>query len=151
MSLEKVKCSKCGKEFEVKMSGGANDVEWKKKHWTWLCEECKSKKMNEEMQKAVEQSQEMQLPELVGSEKQVQWAMKIRMQAVEEMKKQFEAVEDPQTEFLMKLGFEDMFKEIKASWWIDNRNMGFGALAIQRGKKVVNELAAKNATQKEVI
>ena len=93
----------------------------------------------------------MELPELVGSEKQVQWAMKIRMQAVEEMKKQFEAVKDPQTEFLMKLGFEDMFKETKASFWIDNRNMGWGALAIQRGKKVVNELAAKNTIQKEVI
>lgn len=49
-------------------------------------------------------------------------------------------------EYLMRLGFDDILKnETKASWWIDNRHMSFGVIAIQRGKKVVNGLVKKES------
>lgn len=143
MAWYEVQCSGCKKEFRVQLYGKVKDREWRAEHWTWLCDECKAKKREEEAKKAIEKSNEMKLPELVGSEKQVKWALQIRVKAIEEMEKQLEAVNDPQTKFLMKLGFEDILKnETKASWWIDNRGYGFGVTAIQRGKQVVNKLAA---------
>ena len=154
MAWYKVQCSECGKEFDVKMYGKQKEIEWKLEHWNWLCDECKTKKREEEAKKAAEQSKSMELPELVGTEKQVQWALKIRLDAIKNIEKQIEAEKamerlnpegnPSEIEFLMRLGFKDMLKETKASFWIDNRNMGWGALAIQRGKKVVSELAAKN-------
>lgn len=152
MAWYEVQCSECKKEFRVQLYGKIKDREWRAEHWTWLCDDCKAKKREEEARKAAERSQEMQLPELVGSEKQVKWALQIRLQAIKEIEKQLEAYkalssinpdgEPEQEEFLMKLGFEGIIKnEIKASWWIDNRYMGFGVISIQRGKQVVNKLA----------
>lgn len=156
MAWYEVKCNECGKEFRVQLMGKVRDREWKLEHWTWVCEECKTKKKEDEAQKAAEKSKEMQLPELVGSEKQIKWALQIRLQAIKEMEKQIEAQKalerlnpegNPEREeYLMRLGFDDILKnETKASWWIDHRHTSFGVLAIQRGKKVVNELAAKKS------
>ena len=162
MAWYEVECTECGKKFDVQLYGKMKYREWKVEHYAWLCDECKAKKREEEVKKAIEKSKEMELPELVGSEKQVKWALQIRLQAIKEMEKQIEAQKalerlNPEgkperEEYLMRLGFDDILKnETKASWWIDHRHTSFGVLAIQRGKKVVNELAAKNATQKEVI
>ena len=155
MAWYKVKCDECGMEFDVKMYGKVNEIEWKLEHWNWLCDGCKAKKKEEEAQKAAEKSKEMELPELVGTEKQVQWALKIRLDAIKNIEKQIEAEKalerlnpegDPEkAEKLMRLGFAEMLKETKASWWIDNRNMCWGVLAIQRGKKYIEEQARKNA------
>ena len=154
MAWYEVECTECGKKFDVQLYGKMKYREWKVEHGYWLCDECKTKKREREVEKAIEKSKEMELPELVGSEKQVKWALQIRLQAIKEMEKQIEAEKamerlnpegnPSEIEFLMRLGFKDMLKETKASFWIDNRNMGWGALAIQRGKKVVSELAAKN-------
>jgi len=112
--------------------------------------------LEEEVKKAEEQSKAMELPELVGTEKQVKWALKIRLDAIKAMEKQIEAQkalerqnpkgEHEREKYLMILGFNDILKnETKASWWIDNRYMCFGVIAIQRGKKVVNELVKKES------
>jgi len=152
MAWYNVKCDECGKEFRVQLVGKVKDREWKLEHWTWTCDECKAKKREEEAKKAMEKSNEMELPELVGSEKQIKWALQIRLEAIKEIEKQIKAQKalerlnpegNPEREeYLMRLGFDDILKnEKKASWWIDNRGMGWGALAIRRGKKVVNELS----------
>lgn len=162
MAWYEVECTECGKKFDVQLYGKMKYREWKVEHYAWLCDDCKAKKREEEARKAAEKSKEMELPELTGTEKQVSWALKIRLDAIKAMEKQIEAQKalerlNPEgkperEEYLMRLGFDDILKnETKASWWIDNRHMSFGVIAIQRGKKVVNELAAKNATQKEVI
>ncbi len=102
----------------------------------------KPKKRDEMIIKAVKESQEMKLPELTGSEKQIKWALQIRLQAIKEIEKQIKAQKalerlnpegNPEREeFLMKLGFEDILKnETKASWWIENRYASFGVIAIQ--------------------
>jgi len=160
MAWTKVECRACKREFEVQLYGPMRDREWKVEHYNWLCDDCKARQREEEARKAAEQSKAMELPELVGTEKQVKWALQIRLNAIKEIEKQIEvekAVEgiDPdgkpdQIEILMRLGFAEMLKETKASWWIDNRGMGWGVIAIQRGKKCIEEQAAKNTTQKEV-
>lgn len=155
MAWYEVECRECGKKFDVQLYGKIKYREWKVEHGYWLCEDCKAKKREEAVKIAAEKSQELQLPELTGSEKQVKWALQIRLQAIKELKKQIEAQKaleriNPEgkperEEFLMKLGFEDILKnETKASWWIDNRYANFGIISIQRGKQVVNKLAEKN-------
>ncbi len=78
MAWTKVECRNCKSEFEVQLYGPIRDREWKVKHWNWLCEDCKAKQREEEAKEAAKKSQEMELPELIGSEKQIQWALKIR-------------------------------------------------------------------------
>lgn len=156
MAWYKVQCSECGKEFDTQLYGKMKYRDWKVEHGYWLCDDCKARKREEEAKKAEEQSKAMELPELVGTEKQVKWALKIRLDAIKEMEKQIEAQKalerlNPEgkperEEYLMRLGFDDILKnETKASWWIDNRYMSFGVIAIQRGKKVVNELVKKES------
>ena len=145
MAWYEVECTECGKKFDVQLYGKMKYREWKVEHYAWLCDECKAKKREEEVKKAIEKSKEMELPELVGSEKQVQWALKIRLDAIKNIEKQIEAEKalerlnpegDPEkVEKLMRLGFAEMLKETKASWWIDNRYASWGELARRIGRK----------------
>jgi len=150
MAWTKVECRACKREFEVQLYGPMRDREWKVEHYNWLCDDCKARQREEEARKAAEQSKAMELPELVGTEKQIKWALQIRLNAINEIGKQIKEASDPEIELFVKLGFAEMLKETKASWWIDNRGMGWGVIAIQRGKKCIEEQAAKNTTQKEV-
>lgn len=172
MAWTEVECRECGSKFDVQMYGPHKDREWRVEHLFWLCDECKTKKREEEAKKAAQESQEMELPELVGSEKQIQWALKIRLQAIKqidetieqgrnwfqiEQKRRFslyhgesqlktdnhkekEIENDPEKieKMLMHLGKQEILKETKASWWIDNRNMDWGIIARERGKKFKN-------------
>jgi len=92
MAWTKVECSECGKEFDVQLYGKMKYRDWKVEHGYWLCDGCKTKKREEEAKKAEEQSKAMELPELVGSEKQIKWALQIRLNAIKEMEKQIEMI-----------------------------------------------------------
>jgi len=172
MAWTEVECRECGKRFDVQMYGPHKDREWRVKNLYWLCDECKAKKREEEAQEAAKKSSEMELPELVGSEKQIQWALKIRLQAIkhideiidqgrnwfhieqrrrfalhhgaDQLKVDSQPNSEPESDFekteklLMHLGKQEILKETKASWWIDNRNMDWGIIARERGKKLKN-------------
>ena len=151
MAWTKVECRKCKKEFEVQLYGKIRDRDYKVEHYYWLCDECKAEKREKELEEAKEKSREMKLPELTGSEKQVNWALKIRMEAIKAIEKQLEVYklnpEDKPTqeEFLTRLGLTELLKETRASWWIDYRDAGWGVVAIRKGKKYVEEQAKKNS------
>lgn len=148
MAWTEVECRECGMKFEVQMYGPHKDREWRVKNLYWLCGECKAKKREAEVKEAAQKSQEMELPELQGSEKQVQWALKIRLQAIKEMEKQIERDKnmadidldgDPEkAERLVRLGIQEVLKETRASWWIDRRGDDFGFIASKTGKKFQN-------------
>lgn len=146
MAWTTVECGKCGKEFKVQMYGNLQYREWKIKNWNWLCEDCKAKQREEEAREAAKKSQEMELPELIGSEKQIQWALKIRLQAIDKLEKQIKLqVTDPDVELLIRLGMQEMLKEQKASWWIDNRDAEWDVILVQMIEKVVNSQKTKPA------
>jgi len=82
-----VTCEECEGEFRVDLIGKVKDREWKLENFTWICDECKAKKRQEENEKAANEAKSNGLPELQGSEKQVAWANTIRRNRIESLKK----------------------------------------------------------------
>lgn len=85
----------CGHEGRVNIIGPTKDREWKKERvFSGLCPECYKKKQEDEMRKAnleaAEKSSEMELPELIGTEKQVAWANTLRIKVIESYEQQQE-------------------------------------------------------------
>lgn len=77
----------CGHEGRVNIIGPVKDREWKKeREFSKLCPECYRKEQEErikmENEESARLSQELELPELSGTEKQVAWANTIRMNMV---------------------------------------------------------------------
>jgi len=80
-------CEECGSEFRTELLGKIKDREWKLDNFTWICDECKTKKRQKENEKAADEAKVNGLPELQGSEKQVAWANTIRRNRIESLKK----------------------------------------------------------------
>jgi hypothetical protein len=75
----------CGHEGRVDIIGPGKDREWKRERaFSGMCPECyrkfKEEEKAKENAKAAEESKEMSLPELTGTEKQVAWANTIRLE-----------------------------------------------------------------------
>lgn len=74
----------CGHDGKVNIIGPSKDREWKKESaFRGLCPECYKKAQEEKRavanKEAAEKSVEMELPELIGTEKQVAWATTLRL------------------------------------------------------------------------
>lgn len=128
------KCATCGCEF-TKMTVKPNRREadsWE----TWAanyydeCDNCRQKRLaaerEEESRKAAEDARELNLPELKGSEKQVAWAERIRMEFIQSADKQIREVAECPRSSRMSVSDLESFKEwilkkTEASWWIDKR------------------------------
>ncbi len=63
---------------------------------------------------------DIDLPALVGSEKQVDWAGKIRAKRLAAA-----AREDPETA-------KSLARQVQAKWWIDNRDVDLAAITLPR-------------------
>ena len=79
--------------------GPTKDRQWKAdRHFEHMCPECYEKWQEEERDRksreAAEKSKEMELPELAGTEKQVKWAMTLRISAIESMLWMIDRVKD---------------------------------------------------------
>lgn len=82
----------CGHEGCVNIIGPGKDREWKKEQeFSGLCPDCYKKHAEEsrklQNEQAAERSKEMDLPELVGSPKQVAWANTLRIKFVDWLSK----------------------------------------------------------------
>lgn len=115
-----VKCDKCGKEFKVELFGKNKDREWKLEHFSWKCEECYKAEKEAETAKKSEG-----LPELTdGTEKQIVWAKKLRIDAIELAKELIDLYDD-EPEKIEKLNavIVKLTTETSAVWFINNRNV----------------------------
>lgn len=79
----------CGHSGRENITGPTKNREWiAERRFSGLCPECaekeRLKKIEEENKKAAELSEEYELPELTGSEKQVNWANTLRLKRLEE-------------------------------------------------------------------
>lgn len=106
----------CGHEGRENIIGPGKDREWKKERaFDKICPECYKKWLEEERNKAnieaAEKSSEMELPELIGSDKQVAWANTLRMKTIERFEKQLEVFEKREAQ--AKEYFENIEKEGK--------------------------------------
>ena len=80
----------CGHEGRTNIIGPQKNRDWiKEQRFKGLCPDCYKKKMEEEREeanrKAEEKNKEMELPELTGTEKQIAWAIKLRIKFIDEV------------------------------------------------------------------
>jgi len=115
----------CGHEGRVNIIGPTKHREWKKeRHFENICEECFKKQKEEENEKALEESKEMELPELKGSEKQIAWGQTLRLNMI----KSIDSLDAQKMKFInLKLDdktiiIDYIIKQTKAEWFIDNRS-----------------------------
>lgn len=128
----------CGHKGIVNITGKASYREWKFEHvFSGLCPECYKKKLEEErclkLEKAIKESNEFELPELSGTEKQIAWALTIRSEFINSV--QDRIVSSPNEKVVldrfknisasfkeMSSSFENMIiKKTSAKFWIENR------------------------------
>lgn len=114
MAWTDVECNECGTTYRVQMYGKMKDREWKVENWKGYCQECKDKFSREQLEQAQKESEEMGLPELTGTEKQIAWATKIRAEMVANQE-HLSAEESVVLDIIIQ-------KRLSAGWWIDHRD-----------------------------
>lgn len=88
----------CGHKGKVNITGPSKDrlmkSEW---HFSGVCPDCYKKQMEAEKEQkhfeATKKSMEMELPELSGTEKQVAWAITLRLKLIELLHERFEMID----------------------------------------------------------
>ena len=118
----------CGHEGSVRLTGPKRTREWivsnKEKE---LCPDCYKKHLEEERAAEREAAQvaakEQELPDLIGTEKQVNWAITIRAKYLEILADILQSVtiRDEIDPIVFQNVIESIQNETAASWWIDNR------------------------------
>lgn len=126
-------CATCGKTFERVMYGNnRRDADgkaaWASEHFT-ECPDCAEKRVRAEREAenaaTAKNASEAGLPQLSGSEKQIAWANTLREKTLARIREICKPDGDPEHQ----ASFERFLSWLiethdKASWWIDNRNMG---------------------------
>jgi hypothetical protein len=119
----------CGHEGTVKLNGPKRTREWivsnKEKE---LCPDCYKKHLEEERAAeraaAQEAAKEQELPDLVGTEKQINWALVLRETYLNRLGKllQTYSLKADIDSVIIQNAIEDIQNETSAYWWIDNRD-----------------------------
>lgn len=150
----------CGHEGRVNVIGPMKDRQWKiDKRFEGLCPECYEKQKKEERERreneAKEQTEEMELPELTGSEKQVKWAITLRVDAIRKMNEYIETLSERNPEKIRLDDYDDTrirtsksellqcvdyacTDKVHSKFWIDNRYSAYDMLVL-----LLNELREK--------
>ena len=158
----------CGHEGRVDIIGPSKDREWKRERaFSGLCPECyrkfKAEQREAANEKAAEESKEMSLPELTGTEKQVTWANTIRVEFInkihdvieescfdnfdeEEQRAEYRANRTAPIDYLIK-------RHTDARFWIDNRGSyrSIELIAKEEYKKHVEEVENLGQTLEESV
>jgi len=121
---------KCGHEGRTNIVGPTKNRDWiSEKRFSGLCPECYEKERLEKIEKenaqAAEKASSYELPELIGTEKQVLWANTLRVKMIDKLTdmiehsknvenmKDAQLIEDVQTYLISE--------KLNASWYIDVR------------------------------
>jgi hypothetical protein len=133
MAWETVECADCGDEYSVQMYGNRRDRDRRIRNWNGVCDECLEKQREKARQEAAEEAEQWGLPELNGSEKQIAWAITIRMRILNDIQDCFEKYDDLATD--NRLDQDDakyierqndiitaLCENQSAAWWIDRRS-----------------------------
>ena len=116
----------CGHEGRVNVVGKVKDRQWKiDRAFDNNCEDCIKRQYQKENEIAATKSKELDLAELSGSDKQIQWANKIRLDIIKILEKEDE---HEIVCFLTQ-------SKINAAWWINNRHGIIKSEIIEEMKK----------------
>lgn len=135
----------CGHEGRVNITGPGKDRGWKiERRFSGLCPECYKKQMETEREKENEESrkisEEMNLPELTGTPKQIAWANTLRLEALNKFHEEAEHIRsrkkktyyttDDEERISLKDVIDDMENALvhitDATFWINYRTAPFG-------------------------
>lgn len=106
---------KCGHTVEVQLYGKESERQ-RKIAWyaTINCHECEAKAHAAKAEAAG-------LPALEGSEKQIEWATRLRNNALSVLDNAMAGMPEANRPLMEDLRSQWISKEVKASYWIDNR------------------------------
>jgi hypothetical protein len=115
----------CGHDGRVNIIGPTKDRQYIADcRFERLCEKCYKKKLESDKKEinaeSAEKAKEMELPELIGTEKQVAWANTLRQKFIEKAQKFSETDGFDTVKIDNALQFV-LISNIKASWYIDSR------------------------------
>lgn len=126
----------CGHEGRTGVIGPVKNRQWiADRHFENICEDCYKLKLREENAKALEQSKEMELTELVGTEKQIAWANSLRLDLIDGMEKLITKVVESRQDIYREVIDYVINNKTKASWFIDNRNSDIKYLSLDLYKE----------------
>lgn len=115
----------CGHRGEIRLIGTHKVREWKyENEFSKMCPNCYREYLEkirmEENLKAEEKAKEMNLPQLVGTEKQVAWANTLRQKFIDLTEENFTEEELTEDEF-EEIRIWILENRTEAKYWIDNR------------------------------
>lgn len=144
---------KCGHKEYKEIFGSTKERE--KKIWYFenccKCEACEKKAREEANAKAAEESKELNLVELSGSEKQVAWANSIRSRMIKEFEEELSSYEDSKNYDVKKIVLTFINTKTYAYWFIDNRDSMVSLIVKSEDfKKVLNQVI-NGVTETEVV
>lgn len=135
----------CGHEGRVNIVGPVKHRQWKADiQFEKMCPDCYEKHLAAERERmnkeAAEKAKEMELPELIGTEKQVAWAITIRQDLIDKFEKiddkyfelakeEYEELENVKLEDIKIIKDYILTQKTEARWYIDYRNKIFKAIA----------------------
>lgn len=155
----------CGHEGRTNVIGPVKDRQWKvDQEFEKLCPECWEKHLEEERERmkreAAVKAVEMELPELTGTEKQVDWAMTIRQQFIDATSSMIDigryGVLSITTEEVAKAMDHILTTKTQARWFIDKRHdiatmktMGL-RMVINIFKEAIRELSPEKQMEDKI-
>ncbi|MCI8337924.1 MAG: hypothetical protein HFH62_04450 [Lachnospiraceae bacterium] len=144
----------CGHEGSVSITGGKSAEKEEKAKWYFsgLCPECyKKKKEEERIQRnadAAKEAEELELPELTGTPKQVAWANTLRLNMYKVMSERIglcikrlqENGSEECTPQELAMAFDWFMQEkTEARFWIDRREKGIKPIEIIREFRIYTD------------
>lgn len=139
----------CGHKGNIDLYGDKQH----KEHMLWvaenrqICAECEAKQREDDDKRARDYAKEMKLPALSGSEKQVDWALRIRQSFIDKLHNRYDKRTMQGAEkYYAALDYAlDAYR--KASEWIDSRELGLNDILriYQKDIDTAKEKKAANA------
>ena len=117
----------CGHDGRVNIIGPTKNRQWiADRKFEGLCPECYEIDLREKREKtnaeALEKSKEMELPKLIGTEKQVAWANTLRVNFIEKYQERFKPANEEIKALASEVLNDWINTHVKATWYIDNRS-----------------------------
>ncbi len=138
----------CGCDGRVNIIGPTKDRQYKAdRRFDNLCESCYQQSLIEQNRASEKQSLKLDLPSLIGTEKQVSWANTIRVNFYTEI---MQKIDNKETQDIADNFF---LCKLDSKYWIDSRHYSVQALLeeILKLNKETKETAIMQALENEVI
>lgn len=138
----------CGHTGVIGLFGHSSEREWRKsREEEKLCPDCFEAELKKKNEEALKASQELDLPELTGSPKQVEWATTLRLKALTTIREDSKLSTNP--EIIYRILDYLSREETEARFWIDRRGYS-SSQYLNEAKKVAMKSEEEKFFEKAV-